>query len=80
VPGHAVATATRDAGILLGTPLERVIDASIHTWVRGSAAADDGIAWVGESIAGTGLASVVPHAERVARDFSASTRIGRGAR
>ncbi|MEU1972744.1 FAD-dependent oxidoreductase [Microbacterium sp. NPDC019599] len=79
-PDNPIETATRDAGILLAAPLEHVVDANVHRWVRGSAAHASDVAAVGESVSGTGLASVVPHAERIARDISASSRIGRGPR
>jgi oxygen-dependent protoporphyrinogen oxidase len=96
VPDDAVATATRDAGILLGSPLRELHEATRHTWERvtprlvdgvvaggdapadmlaaGDALADDVLAddvvAVGETVSGTGLASVVPHAERIAREIT----------
>ena len=72
VPDDAIAVATADAGILLETRLERVIDATQRTWVRGSAAVDPPPGSVGEHAAGTGLAMVVPHADRVARERAAT--------
>jgi oxygen-dependent protoporphyrinogen oxidase len=96
VPDDAVATATRDAGILLGSPLRELHEATRYTWERvtprlvdgvvaggdapadmlaaGDALADDVLAddvvAVGETVSGTGLASVVPHAERIAREIT----------
>ena len=70
-PDDVIATATRDAGILLGTDIGRVIDSSRHTWARGSAAVDPAAGSVGESAAGTGLASVIAHADRAARERAA---------
>ncbi|QIG40160.1 NAD(P)-binding protein [Microbacterium sp. 4R-513] len=75
VPDDAVATATRDAGILLGTPIEEVLDATEYTWARGASASTGDLPAVGEAAAGTGLASIVPHAERTARELSNSRRI-----
>ena len=83
VPGDAVATATRDAGILLGSPLRQLLDATEYTWVRRVAQPAGDLPVVGETAAGTGLASVVPHAERIARELiagelSETRRIRRG--
>jgi oxygen-dependent protoporphyrinogen oxidase len=78
VPDDAIALATADAGILLGTKIERVIDATRHTWARGAAVVDPPPGSVGESAAGTGLAAVVAHADRTARELAASwIRAGR---
>lgn len=76
-PGDAIGLATADAGILLGTPLERVIDARAATWVRGAPAPAVDIPAIGETVAGTGLASVVEHAERTARSLVRETSIRR---
>ncbi|MFH8249631.1 protoporphyrinogen/coproporphyrinogen oxidase [Microbacterium sp. B2969] len=76
-PDGAVARATADAGILLGTPLDRVLDASLHSWTRGAAAPATSSHAIGESVAGTGLASVVPQADLVARNLARETSIRR---
>lgn len=72
VPDDAVAVAVADAGILLGRKIDRVIDSSLRTWVRRSAVAAPQEGSVGESAAGTGLASVIAHADRTAREQAAS--------
>jgi oxygen-dependent protoporphyrinogen oxidase len=62
--------ARQDAAALLGVPLEasRVVDFARVTWYRPKRQTHtpDGILAVGESIAGTGLASVVGQAEALA--------------
>ncbi|TDN92335.1 FAD-dependent oxidoreductase [Microbacterium sp. BK668] len=70
VPEDAVATAARDAGILLGHPRIEVLDATQHTWDRGAGEPPGDLPSVGETAAGTGLASVIPQAERIARELS----------
>ncbi len=71
-PADAVATALRDASALLGVELAAgdLLDAAVVTWTRPAPARPrrDDVA-VGESVAGTGLASVVAHADRIARDL-----------
>lgn len=76
-PENAVALATADAGILLDSPIERLVDARRHVWVRSPSAVADAVPAVGETIAGTGLAAVVAHAERVAATLAVETSIGR---
>lgn len=71
-PRDPIAQATRDAQILLGAELSSVEDAAVTTWQRGVAPATGSLPSVGEGAAGTGLASVVAHAERVAADLLAS--------
>jgi oxygen-dependent protoporphyrinogen oxidase len=74
-PGNPIERATTDAAILLGAPIEAVIDAGFRVWNRSGGVADTDLAAVGETVAGTGLASVVAHAERTARDLSMSRQI-----
>jgi oxygen-dependent protoporphyrinogen oxidase len=69
-PDDVVARATRDAGILLGTPLESVTDAASGVWRRGVTQPGADVVSVGEGAAGTGLASVVAHAERIAAEVA----------
>ncbi|MGV3711802.1 protoporphyrinogen/coproporphyrinogen oxidase, partial [Pseudolysinimonas sp.] len=66
-PGDPVATALRDAGTMFGLELPDPVDATVRTWER-AAPDPDGFAGlrVGEPVAGTGLASVIPHAEALA--------------
>ncbi|WP_345803256.1 FAD-dependent oxidoreductase [Microbacterium sp. AZCO] len=75
-PVDPIERATADAGILLGTAIDRVEDASVRAWVRGSAGPAEGYA-VGEYVAGTGLSSVVQQAERAARKLAGETSIRR---
>ncbi|WP_457101099.1 protoporphyrinogen/coproporphyrinogen oxidase [Microbacterium sp. P5_E9] len=75
-PIDPVATATADAGILMGTVIDRVDDATFATWERSGAAAAATLPSVGETAAGTGLAAVVAQAERLARDLAGSPAIG----
>lgn len=74
-PGAFVATARADAEALLGVDLPRdaVIDAARVSWTRPApAAAPDGAVIVGETVAGSGLAGIAAHAERVAGNLLAS--------
>lgn len=66
-PGDPVATALRDAGTMFGLELPDAVDATVRTWVR-AVPDPDGFAGprVGEPVAGTGLASVIPHADALA--------------
>lgn len=62
-------TARRDAELLLGVsiPETAVVAAEATTWLRaGRFEADDGIPVTGEQVSGTGLASVIDHAHRLA--------------
>lgn len=72
-PDDPIRQARADAAALLGVPLGTVIDAAIRTWDRGVAEAPTDAVAVGESRAGTGLAAVVAHAERVAADVLAES-------
>jgi oxygen-dependent protoporphyrinogen oxidase len=60
-----IATAIADAGTLLGIPLDDPADSDIVTWERAvpRTHAVDGMHYVGEAGAGTGLAAVVHQAE-----------------
>jgi len=68
----AIQRATADAATLTGARIDRVVDATSVVWQRrpGGAWADTPEPAVGEGPAGTGLASVVAHAERVAARLS----------
>lgn len=74
-PGAHVATARADAAALLGVELTRasVIDAARVAWTRPAPAsgAADAIV-VGETVAGSGLAGIVAHAETTAANLLAS--------
>jgi oxygen-dependent protoporphyrinogen oxidase len=66
-PADPVAAARADAETLLGVPLPVVVDAAHVSWVRPAAAtAPDGLTVVGETVAGSGLAGLIAHAERTA--------------
>jgi len=71
----AIERATADAATLTGARIDRVVDATSAVWQRrpGGAWADTPEPAVGEGPAGTGLASVVAHAERVAGRLSADS-------
>ncbi|HEX4058717.1 MAG TPA: FAD-dependent oxidoreductase [Galbitalea sp.] len=62
--------ARTDASALLGVPLPKsaVLDFDRHEWYRPSrvTGTPDGVSLAGESIAGTGLASVIAHSEALA--------------
>lgn len=67
-------TARRDAELLLGVtiPATAVVAAEATTWLRaGRIEADDSIPLVGEQVSGTGLASVIDHAHRLAERLGA---------
>jgi oxygen-dependent protoporphyrinogen oxidase len=61
----AVDRAVADAGALLGVPLRTPMDADVVTWERAvpRTHAVDGMHYVGEAGAGTGLAAVIAQAE-----------------
>jgi len=63
--GIDVAQAVADAGTLLGIPLRDPLDADVVTWERAvpQTHAVDGMHYVGEAVAGTGLAAVIGQAE-----------------
>jgi len=60
-----IATAIADASTLLGIPLNQPVDSDIVTWERAvpRTHAVDGMHYVGEAGAGTGLAAVIAQAE-----------------
>jgi oxygen-dependent protoporphyrinogen oxidase len=79
-PEDPIGAATADAGILLGVPIELIVDAAHHAWTRSAGVVDGSIPAVGESFAGTGLASVVAHADRTAGELAAASSIRRDPR
>ena len=78
-PADPVATALADARTMFDADLPEPVDASIRAWTR---AAPDPDGWagprVGEAVAGIGLASVIPHAERVAGQLIDDSRPAEG--
>ncbi|WP_203581171.1 protoporphyrinogen/coproporphyrinogen oxidase [Microbacterium hibisci] len=71
-PADPVAAAVADAETLLGAPLPVVVDAAHVSWVRPAAASvPSGLVVVGETVAGSGLAGIIAHAERTAADLLA---------
>ncbi|MFB7893525.1 protoporphyrinogen/coproporphyrinogen oxidase [Microbacterium sp. NPDC056044] len=70
-PADPVATAVADAETLLGVRLPVVVDAAQVFWVRPAAASTvpSGLVVVGETVAGSGLAGIVAHAERTAAEL-----------
>ena len=71
-PAHPVAAARADAETLLGVRLPVLVDAAQVFWVRPAAASvpSDRVV-VGETVAGSGLAGIVAHAERTATELLA---------
>jgi protoporphyrinogen/coproporphyrinogen III oxidase len=68
--------ARRDAERLMGVtiPESCVVDSAASTWLRaGRIEVDPGILVTGEHVAGTGLASVIDHAHRLALSIGAPT-------
>ena len=59
--------AARDAAALLGVPLPHPDDAALVTWERAAPRthAVDGMHYLGEAVAGTGIAAVVAQADAV---------------
>jgi oxygen-dependent protoporphyrinogen oxidase len=72
----ALDRAPADAAALLGMPVGRVVDAASVTWERAAPRthAVDGMHYVGEAGAGTGLASVIGQAEAEAEALLAEDR------
>jgi protoporphyrinogen oxidase len=71
-PADPVSAARADAEFLLGVPLPVVVDAAHVSWIRPAAAsAPSGVVVVGETVAGSGLAGIVTHAERTAGELLA---------
>lgn len=73
---HALDLAPVDAATLLGMPVGRVVDAASVTWERSAPRthAVDGMHYVGEADAGTGLAAVIGQAEAEAGALLAEDR------
>lgn len=66
-PADPIDTARRDAETLLGVALPTVTDAAVVQWIRPApAVGTPTLPTVGETVAGSGLAGIVAHAERVA--------------
>ncbi|GAA5207663.1 protoporphyrinogen/coproporphyrinogen oxidase [Microbacterium kyungheense] len=67
-PADPVADARADAETLLGVRLPTVVGAAHVSWIRPGAASvpPEGVTIVGETVAGSGLAGIVAHAERTA--------------
>lgn len=73
VPADPVPTARADAEELLGVALPVVVDSARVTWTRPEAAPPDAdVVVVGETVAGSGLAGIVTHAERTAAGLLAT--------
>ncbi|KQP70647.1 hypothetical protein ASF40_12945 [Microbacterium sp. Leaf288] len=72
-PADPVAAARADAETLLGVRLPVLVDAAQVFWVRPAAASTvpSGLTVVGETVAGSGLAGIVAHAERTATELLA---------
>lgn len=70
-PQDAALRAPRDAAALLGMPIGRVVDTATVTWERAAPRRHsvDGIRYVGEAGAGTGLAAVIGQAEAEADEL-----------
>ncbi len=70
-PQDVALRATRDAATLLGMPIGRVVDTASVTWERAAPRRHsvDGIRFVGEAGAGTGLAAVIGQAEAEADEL-----------
>ena len=68
LPSDPVAAARADAEVLLGVPLPVVVGTAHVTWMRPAAASvtPPGVTVVGETVADSGLAGIVAHAERTA--------------
>lgn len=66
-PDDPFGTARADAEVLLGVGLPVVVDAAHVTWTRPAPAAPSDAIVVGETVAGSGLAGIVAHAEHTAR-------------
>ncbi|MFE4726091.1 protoporphyrinogen/coproporphyrinogen oxidase [Microbacterium sp. NPDC056736] len=71
-PADPVAAARADAETLLGVPLPVVVGTAHVSWVRPAAATPPaGLTVVGETVAGSGLAGLIAHAERTAAELLA---------
>lgn len=65
-PRDPVGRARTDAVALLGVPLPVVVDAAHVVWTRPVPAEPSDAVVVGETVAGSGLAGIIAHAERTA--------------
>lgn len=66
-PADPVGAARADAETLLGVKLPTLVDAAHVSWIRpGAASIPPEMTVVGETVAGSGLAGIVAHAERTA--------------
>lgn len=71
-PVEPVASARADAETMLGVRLPAVVGTAVVSWTRPATAAPPaGLAVVGETVAGSGLAGIVAHAERTAAQLLA---------
>lgn len=68
-PADLAGTARADAEALLGVPLPVVVDAAHVAWTRPAPAEPTDAVVVGETVAGSGLAGIVAHAERTAAEL-----------
>jgi oxygen-dependent protoporphyrinogen oxidase len=66
LPPDPFATARSDAEALLGVALPVVVDQAQVTWARPAPAPPTDAIVVGETVAGSGLAGIIAHAERTA--------------
>jgi oxygen-dependent protoporphyrinogen oxidase len=65
-PSAPVETARQEAETLLGVELPVVVDAAVVTWTRPAPAEASDLLVVGETVAGSGLAGIIAHADRTA--------------
>ncbi|MFB8145323.1 protoporphyrinogen/coproporphyrinogen oxidase [Microbacterium sp. NPDC056003] len=70
-PSGPVETARQDAETLLGVELPVVVDAAVVTWTRPAPAEASDLVVVGETVAGSGLAGIIAHADRTAAELLA---------
>ncbi|MCC2030847.1 protoporphyrinogen/coproporphyrinogen oxidase [Microbacterium allomyrinae] len=71
VPADPIAAARADAEVLLAVALPVVVGSAHVAWIRPAPASSSGAIVVGETVAGSGLAGIVAHAERTAIDLLA---------
>ncbi|MBD8024839.1 protoporphyrinogen/coproporphyrinogen oxidase [Microbacterium gallinarum] len=70
-PSDPFETARQDAETLLGVELPVVVDAAVVTWTRPAPAEASDLLVVGETVAGSGLAGIIAHADRTAAELLA---------
>ncbi|GAB2852172.1 protoporphyrinogen/coproporphyrinogen oxidase [Microbacterium insulae] len=70
-PSDPVVAARTDAEALLGAVLPTILGSAVVTWTRPAGAAGSALPVVGETVAGSGLAGIVAHAERTAQELLA---------